>query len=160
MGNANTVISKERKKFASICFGKKPRRLSPFPMGKWNHISRSKALSWEPGRLRIFIKIAERDVKWETGVLTWNSTPWKMEIRDFLCSSQIASYILDIFPLQTGICFLVKNFQITFFQWEQITWTFFTRQLQTGSVLDIYTGFYSIFSKEFLKKKRRNMRNM
>lgn len=110
MGNANTVISKERKKFASICFGKKPRRLSLFPVGKCNHISRSKALSWEPGRLRIFIKIAERDVKWETGVLTWNSNPWKMEIRDFLYLSQIASYILDIFPLQTGICFLVRNF--------------------------------------------------
>jgi len=44
---------------------------------------------WERGRLRILIKIAEKDVKRETGALTWNSDYWKMEIFDFLYSPQI-----------------------------------------------------------------------
>lgn len=51
----------------------------------------------------------------ETRELTWNSNHWKIEICDFLYLSQFVSYILDIFPLQTGMCFLVRSFhRLTF----------------------------------------------
>ena len=88
MGNANTVISKERKAFASFALGRNP-ECCHFYHGKIKPYIMVQSTGWERGRLRILIKIAEKDVKRETGALTWNSDYWKMEIFDFLYSPQI-----------------------------------------------------------------------
>lgn len=57
----------------------------PLFLGKNLTYIKVKSQAWEPGRLKMFIRIAGRDMKWEAKVLAWISVQWKTEINDSLC---------------------------------------------------------------------------
>lgn len=98
VGNANTVIRKEQKKYASFALGRNP-ECCHFYHGKMEPYIKVQSTGLGIWKAENLDENSRRGVKWETGVLTWTSDHWKMEIPDFLYSPPIVSYILDIFPL-------------------------------------------------------------
>lgn len=99
-----TEFSKERKKFALFVLG---RNLLCYhsSQGKKLTYIKVKSQAWEPGRLKIFIKIAGRGMKWETRVLAWSSVQCKTEMSDAPCLRHIVSYVLKTFLLKLPYAF-------------------------------------------------------